>query len=109
MIFSVDPKLPQLKNCQRNKQKEGALEHFSSLFTKLTERFGLLLAEAKIVKPDELKKQVVDALHFGHPGSTKTLAESNIIWWTGMPKDVEEKCSTCTACMSFGKNLQYQF
>ena len=52
-------------------------------FSELTERFGLLFAGDKIAIPEELKKQVVDALHFGHSDSTKTLAESNIFWWSG--------------------------
>ena len=82
--ISVDPKLLQMKTCIRNNQKKRAplppSEETSPVFTKLTERFGLLFAADKIVIPDELKKRVVDALYFGRPGSTKMLAESNIFW-----------------------------
>ena len=75
---SVDPKWLQLKICQRNNQRERAPEEFSPVSIKLTERFCLQFAGDKIVIPEELQKQVVDALHFGHPGSTKMLAESNV-------------------------------
>ena len=65
---SVDTKLLQLKICVRNKQKEKAFEKFSPVFSKITKRLGLLFAGEKIVVPEELKRQVVDALLFGQPG-----------------------------------------
>ena len=39
---SVDPKLLQLKICVRNKQKDRAPEEFSSVFSEITERFGVI-------------------------------------------------------------------
>ena len=72
---SVDPKLLQLKICVRNKHKERALEEFSLVFSEITERFGLLFAEDRIVVPEELKRPVLDALRFRQPGSTKMVAK----------------------------------
>ena len=105
---SVDPKMLQLMICLRNRQKERAPEDFSPVCGEITGRFGLLFAGDRIVVPVELKRQVVVALHSGHPSSTKMLAESNIFWWFGMKKDIEIKCGTCTACMSSGSNLKHQ-
>ena len=105
---SVDPNTLQLKNCLRNIQKERAPEQFSPVLTNLTEQFGLLFAGDKMVVPEEIKKRVKDALHFGHPKSTKVLAESKVICWAGMQKDIKWKHSTGTACMSSGKKLTYQ-
>ena len=85
---SVDPKLPQLKICVRDKQKEKTLEEYSPVFSEITESFGLMFAGDKIVIPQELEKQVVDALHLGHTSSTKKLAESIILKWSGMRKDI---------------------
>ena len=102
---SVDAKSLQLKICVRNKYKNRAPEEFSPVYSEFNERSGLLFAQDKIVIPDELKRSTVD-VHFGHPGSGKMLAESNIFWWSGMKKDIENKCSTSTACMSSGKNLK---
>ena len=76
--ISVDPQLLRLKICLRNDHKERAPEEISPVFIEFTKRFGLLFAGDKIVRPEELKKQVVDTLHFGHPELTKMLAESNI-------------------------------
>ena len=78
---SVGPKLLQLKICVKKKQRERILEEFTPVISKITERIGLLFAGDNIVVPEELKKQVLDALHFGHLGSTTMLAESNIFWW----------------------------
>ena len=71
-------------------------------------QFCLLLASDKIVIPKKLMKQVMEALLFEHPGSTIILAESSLFWWFVMKKDLENRCSTCTACMSSGKNFNYQ-
>ena len=103
---SVHPKLLQLKIFVQSKKK--AAVDFSPIFSKITERFGLLIAGDRIVVPDELKRQVVDALHFGQPLSTKMLAEGNKFWWSGMKKYMENECSACIGCMSSGLNLEYQ-
>ena len=103
---SVDPKVLQMRIYPRKKPKRGSSRKDSSIFVELTELCSLF-AGNKVVKPEELKKQVLDALHFGHPSSTKMLAEGNIFWWAGMRKDKKEKCWTCTACMGSGKNLKY--
>ena len=105
---SVDPKLLQLKICVCNKQRDRAGKKISPVYSKITQQFGWLFAGDKIVIPGELKRPVVDALHFGHPGSTKMVVESIIFWWSGMKKNIANKCSTCTACMSSGKNSKYQ-
>ena len=88
--FSVGLKLLHSKICFRNNQKEQAPKNFFSVFTELTEQFDLIFAGDKIVKTEEMKKEVVDALHFGHPGSSKMLAKSNIFWWSEMRKYIEE-------------------
>ena len=102
------PKLLQLRICLRNNQKERAREEFSPVVSGPTERLAFLFAGDRIVIPQEIKKQVVEAVHFGHLGSTKMLAECNIFWRSKMRGDIENKCSTCTACKSSSKNLKYQ-
>ena len=104
---SVDPSLLQLTNCVRNNRKERAPEELSPVFSKFTECFSLLLAGDKTVVPEELEKEVVDALRCGHPESTKMLAEGNIFWWAGMRKDKKKKLSKCTAHMSSAMKMKY--
>ena len=64
-------------------------EECSPAFNEITERIGLVFAGDNIVTPEELKWQVVEALHFGHPGSTKMVTECNFCWWSGIRKDIE--------------------
>ena len=71
---SVDPKPLQVEMCIHNNQRKCTTENFSPVLNELFERFRLLVAGDKIDFPQELNRQVVDALHFGLPGYTKTLA-----------------------------------
>ena len=52
---SVVPKQLQLKICVCTNQKDRAPEEFSSVFSEITEPFGLLFAGYRILIPDELK------------------------------------------------------
>ena len=80
---SVDSKMLQLKTCVKNKQKEGAPQRFSPVSVEITDRFGLLFAGDRILVPEKLKRQNVDALHFGHQGSVKMLVEKKNILVVG--------------------------
>ena len=106
--ISVDPKSLNLKICFRNKQKEKTPDEFFPVFNGITGRFGMLFAGDMILVPEDLKRQVVDALRFERPGSTKMLAETSVFSRSGLKKYIENKCSTCTACMSSGRHLKYQ-
>ena len=88
--------------------KVRAPEKISPVSSKIVERFDVFLAGDGIAILDELKRPVVEALHFGHSGSTKMPAENSIFRWSRMKEDIENKCSTCTAYMSSGGNIKYQ-
>ena len=77
--ISVDAKLFQLMICLPINPKEQSPEVIFPVFSELTERSVLSLVGDKFVIPEELKKQVRETLHFGHPGSTKLLAENNTL------------------------------
>ena len=97
-----------LKICVTKRKKGRTSDKFFPVFCEIIKRIHLLYADDEMVIAEELKKQVLDALHFGHPGSTKMLAEGNDLWWSGMRKEMENNSSTCIACMSSGKNLNCQ-
>ena len=71
---SVDPKLLQLKFFDCNKQQHLGPENFSPVFVELINRFGLSFASDETVNAEELKRQIVHALHFGNPRFTKKIA-----------------------------------
>ena len=93
--------------CQ-NRKKNRDPEEFSPVFSEITKHFGLLFACDRIVIPEELKRPVIDELHFGLPGSVKMLAEGCSFWLSGIKKDTGTKCSKITACISSGKKLKYR-
>ena len=69
---------------------------------------GLTFLNYTNIVPTKLRKQHLDALHFGHAGTTKMTAEAKIIWWPNINRDIEEKVKNCIACPASGENLMYQ-
>ena len=69
---------------------------------------GTNFRKRQITVPTELRKTLLNTLHFGHAGTTKMTAEAKIFWWPNINKDIEEKVKNCIACLSSGKNLKYQ-
>ena len=61
-----------------------------------------------IVNPVDLRRQLLDILHFRHAGTTKMIAEAKIFWWPDINRDIENKVKDCIACLASGKNLKYQ-
>ena len=63
----------------------------------------LVLRNTRIVIPTELRQQVLDLAHEGHPGivKMKSLLRTKV-WWPKMDKDVERICRTCHACQVVG-------
>ena len=85
-----------------------APEHYRQQFENISTRWGLTFINDKIIVPTELRKKLLNTLHFGHAGTTKMAAEAKIFWWPNITKDIEEKVKNCVACLSSGKNLKYQ-
>ena len=92
----------------RRGEKNTAPDQYRNMFEKLNNRWGLTFNDDRIVVPTELRKKLLDTLHFGHAGATKMTAEAKIFWWPNMLKEIEVKTKNCVACMSSGKNLKYQ-
>ena len=62
----------------------------------------------QIVVPVDLRRRLLDVLHFGHAGLTKKTAEAKIFWWPNINRDIENKAKDCIACLASGKTLKYQ-
>ena len=105
---NTDAELNRVRDAMRRAEKNTAPESYRTVFEKLSNKWGLTFNEDRIIIPTELRKKLLDTLHFGHAGSTKMLAESKIFWWPNMCKEIEDKTKNCVACMASGKNLNYQ-
>lgn len=59
----------------------------------------LLLFDNRLVIPRDLRLDILDRLHEGHLGITKTRAlASNSVWWPYISTQIEEMVNKCTTC-----------
>ena len=105
---STDAELNRVRDAMRRDDKDTAPEPYRTNFDKLNNKWGLTFNDDRIVVPTELRKKLLDTLHFGHAGANKLTAEAKIFWWPNMQKEIEDKTKNCVACMSSGKNLKNQ-
>ena len=105
---AIDPELTRVRNSMRREDRETIPDAYRTVFDKLSIRRGLVFVDDQIVIPTDLRRQLLDNLHFGHSGITKTTSEAKILWWPNMKQDIETKVKVCTACVASDKSFKYQ-
>ena len=105
---AIDPELTRVRTSMRREDRETIPDGYRTVFDKLSIRWGLVFVDDQIVIPIDLRRRLLDILHFGHSGIMKMMSEAKIFWWPDMKKDIENKVQDCTACLTSGKNLKYQ-
>ena len=105
---ATDGELNRIKMALSREDCSMAPENYRPYFGNISSKWGLHFLNDRIIVPTELRKKLLDTLHFGHKGTTKMTAEAKIFWWPNINKDIEDKVKSCIACMSSGKNLKYQ-
>ena len=88
--------------------QETASDEYKPLCEKLSIRWGLVFVDDQIIVPMDLIRRLLDILHFGHSGVTKTEVEAEVFWWPEKKRKIKTKVKDCTACLASCKNLQYQ-
>ena len=105
---AIDPEMTRVRTSMRREKKDSAPEGYRAVFDKLSVRWGLVFVDDQIAVPIDLRRRLIEILHFGHSGITKMLSDAKIFWWPEMRKDIEQRVKDCTACLATGKNLKYQ-
>ena len=105
---AIDPELTHVRNSMRREDREITPDGYKSVFDKLSIRWGLVFVDDQIVVPIDLRRRLLDILHFGHAEMTKMETEAKIFWWPTKEPDIETKVKDCTACLASGKNPKYQ-
>ena len=105
---AIDPELTRVRISMRREDREATPEGYKQVFGKLSIRWGLIFMDDQIVVRVDLRRRLLNILHFGHAGLTKMTAEAKIFWWPNITWDIENKAKDCTACLASGKNLKYQ-
>ena len=62
---------------------------------------GCLLLGPRVIKPSQLKDQVLTELHETHPGIVrmKAIARSHV-WWPQIDSNIEDMVKSCPSCLS---------
>ena len=105
---ATDAELNRIKLALTREDRSMALEHYRQQFENISTRWGLTFVNDKIIIPTELRKKLLETLHFGHTGTTKMTAEAKTFRWPNITKDIDDKVKMCIACLSSGMNLKYQ-
>ena len=105
---AIDLELTRVRNSMRREDRETIPDCYRTVFDKISIRWGLIFVDDQIVIPIDLRRRLLDILHFGHSGFTKMTTEAKIFWWPNKKQDIETKVKDCTACLASGKNLNYQ-
>ena len=105
---AIDPELTRVLNSMRQGDREKIPQSYRAVFDKLSIRWGFIFVNDQIVIPIDLRRRLLDILHFGHSGITKMTSKAKIFWWPGMRQDIENKVKECTACLASGKSLKNQ-
>ena len=64
---------------------------------KFSNMWGLTFNDEKIIVPVELRKKLMESLHFDHAGTNKKLAEGRIFWWPNISKELKDRTKSCVA------------
>ena len=104
----IDPELTRVRTSMRREDRKTIPKGYRTVFDKLSIRWGPVFVDDQIVIPIDLRRRLLDILHFGHSGITKMTSEAKIFWWPNKKQDIEKKVKDCTACLASGENLNYQ-
>lgn len=65
---------------------------------------GLIFKNNRLVVPKNLRKEMLDLIHYTHLGIEKCKARAReILFWPQMSKEIEDLISNCDACLKYKK------
>ena len=81
------------------------LEPYFKFRDELSTSAGTLYRGERAVIPTQLRSQVLQLAHEGHPGITRMKQRlRDTAWWPGLDHEVEQFVKTCTACIESNKS-----
>lgn len=94
---------------ENQKELPTVLRNFWSYRDELSVDNGMILKGERLFIPSALRKKVLQNLHTGHLGITKTqLRARNDVFWPTINKDIELMCRACNICQEHLPSQQHQ-
>ena len=75
---AIDPEMTRVRASMRREEKNTAPEGYRPVFDKLSIRWDLVFVDDQIAVPIDLRRKLIETLHFGHSGTTKMLSDAKI-------------------------------
>ena len=75
---ATDAELNRVRDAMRRGDKNTALVQYQPIFEKMPNKWGLTFNDEKIIIPTELRRKLMETLHFCHAGSIKILATKKL-------------------------------
>ncbi|XP_054769307.2 uncharacterized protein K02A2.6-like [Lytechinus pictus] len=83
------------------------VRHYWSCRDTLSVEDGLIMKGERIFIPETMQQEVLQSLHAGHQGTTKTqLKARSCVYWDGLSKTIEQMVQSCQACNELQKAQQ---
>ena len=67
---------------------------------------SLLYMDQRLVIPNDMRENVLRAMHFGHAGRDAMLGKASDVWWPRFHREIIEKAKKCADCQKAGKNFK---
>ena len=90
----IDMELTRVRSSMRRRDRETAPDGYKPAFEKLFIRWGLVFVDDQIVVAIDLRRRLLDILHFEHSGMTKMETEDKVFSWPEKQNDIETKVKT---------------
>ena len=70
---------------------------------------GLLLRGARIVIPVAMRTDILDKIHHGHQGVTKSRERANqSVWWPGLSHEIADLVAGCEHCLTYRNSQRHE-
>ena len=92
--------------CLERQQHDLLPDEYQPHKKKLSNQFGLVFIENKIIVPKNLRTTITSLLHKGHPAINKMTIAARHFWSPKMTEAIQKKCESCIPCKMCGKILK---
>ena len=75
---AIDPEMTRVRTSMRREEKDSAPKEYRAVFDKLSVRWGLVFVDYQIAVPVDLRRRLIETLHFGHSGTIKMISAAKI-------------------------------